>query len=65
MMKEALAFFPLKTLPLVGLVIFLVSFVGVLLWVYRKGSDSIYQQMGQMPLDLTITEAKQKGVLHE
>jgi len=65
MMKEALSYFPLKSLPLFGLALFLMTFIGVMLWAYRKGSDEVYEQASQLPLDLSIQKEEQKGVSHE
>ena len=41
----------MKSLPLIGLFLFLILFAGVLLWVYRKGSDQYYKEMGELPLE--------------
>lgn len=51
MMKQALAFFPFKYLPMVGLAIFVVLFIGIIVWVNRKGSDEMYAHMESLPLD--------------
>jgi cytochrome c oxidase cbb3-type subunit IV len=51
MKQHVLSFFPMKSLPMIGLILFLVLFVGVLIWVFRRNSDQFYKKMGQMPLD--------------
>ncbi len=57
MMKQALAFFPYKDLPMVGLFIFVTLFVGIVFWVNRKGSDQVYSRIENLPLD------EEKGTL--
>lgn len=61
MMKQALAFFPLKMWPLFGMAIFMVMFLGVLTWVYRRGSDLLYEEMSYLPLDKSENERHQGG----
>ena len=61
MMKQALAYFPLKDLPLLGLFIFLVIFTSAVFWVFRKGSDQFYDRLSRLPLE----EPNAKGVHHE
>ena len=51
MMKEALSHFPLPIFTVVGLLIFFTFFVGVLFWVYRRGSTDVYNQVSQIPLE--------------
>lgn len=50
MLKLALSHFPLKQMPLIGLGLFVVVFVGVLFWVHRKGSRHFYERMSKIPL---------------
>lgn len=49
MMKQALAAMPLNGLPLVSLALFAAVFVGVLLWVSRKGSKEAYRSAERIP----------------
>ncbi len=58
MMKEALSYFPMKTLPLYGLGIFIITFILVIWWVNRKGSDALYDQVSRLPLE----DGEQQGV---
>ena len=41
----------LTWLPVAALFIFLIVFVGVLIWSYRKGSDKVYDQVSHSALD--------------
>lgn len=50
MKQEGLAYFTDTHLTAMGLLIFFLFFVGVLFWVYRKSSNSLYSRMEQMPL---------------
>lgn len=50
MKQEGLAYFTDTHLTAMGLLIFFLFFVGVLFWVYRKSSGSLYSRMEQMPL---------------
>lgn len=51
MMKEALAYFPVKMWPLIGLAFFGLIFVVMLMWVYRQGADALYDRAGHLPLN--------------
>lgn len=51
MIRESLAHLHWTTLPVVSMLLFASIFVGVLIWVYRKESHRIYQEMGQLPLE--------------
>ncbi len=51
MIKEALKSFPMIWLTCVGLLIFFAVFLGVLSWVLRKGSKSIYQKTENIPFE--------------
>lgn len=50
MKQEALKYFTDTHLTALGLLIFLVFFVGVLFWVYRKSSTELYSKLEQLPL---------------
>ncbi len=50
MKQLGLAYFTDTHLTALGLLIFFFFFVGVLFWVYRKSSTSLYHRMEQMPL---------------
>ena len=50
-MRHVLSYFPIKNLPIVGLLLFLILFTGVIIWVYRSGSDQFYKKMSELPLD--------------
>lgn len=49
MMREAFVYVPFLNLAIIGQLMFLSIFVGVLFWVFRKGAD--YSKLAQMPLD--------------
>ncbi len=50
MKQEGLMYFTDTYLTSLGLTIFFVFFIGVCFWVYRKGSQSLYTQLSQLPL---------------
>lgn len=50
MKQEFLTSFPSPTMAMIGVFIFLVVFVGVLFWVFRKGSKKKYDKVSQLPL---------------
>ena len=51
MLREGLAFFTDTNLTLVALVLFFVTFLGVLLWTFRKSAREHYKDMAKLPLD--------------
>lgn len=51
MIRELLTNLHWSVLPVVGMMLFLSVFVGLLLWVNRKGSNSIYQELAALPLE--------------
>ncbi len=51
MIKEALSFFPMPQLPLVGLILFAAVFIGVVLWTGRGGAKKLYDRTSRQPLD--------------
>lgn len=51
MMKEALSYFPMPNLPLVGLFLFAGVFIGVVLWTGRSGARKLYDRTSRQPLD--------------
>ncbi len=50
MIREALANLHWSYLPVVSMMMFFGVFVGVLIWVYRRESNRIYGEMGNLPL---------------
>lgn len=54
MIKEALSRLPLQNLSALGLTLFILLFVGAVLWVYRKGSDQVYKHIEELPLDSSV-----------
>lgn len=50
MKAEALGYFHLPVLTMVGLMIFFIFFMSLLLWVYRKQGQPLYQQVACLPL---------------
>lgn len=51
MTKEVLANLNMPWLPSIGLLLFLVLFVGMLIWINRRGSDDFYRQVQGLPMD--------------
>lgn len=50
MIRDVLANLHWTALPVLSMLLFAAVFVGVLFWVFRKESNSIYHAMGQLPL---------------
>ncbi|MBC7466650.1 MAG: cbb3-type cytochrome c oxidase subunit 3 [Bdellovibrio sp.] len=50
-MKEGLKYFTDTHLTSIGLLLFFTFFVGIVFWVFRKGSKNYYNQSAQMPLE--------------
>jgi cbb3-type cytochrome oxidase subunit 3 len=67
MMKLALSHFPIKMWPMAGLILFMVTFIVVVLWVNRRGSDGLYRYVSHLPLDESneIQKSKIVGDRHE
>lgn len=57
MKQEGLAFFTDIHLTIIGLIIFVTFFIGVLIWVNRKSAGPLYAKLAEMPL----TEGKENG----
>jgi cbb3-type cytochrome oxidase subunit 3 len=51
MIKEALTGYPHINLTLVALGIFVGVFFGMLIWIHRKNSKELYQQIANLPLE--------------
>ncbi|MFN7685584.1 MAG: cbb3-type cytochrome oxidase subunit 3 [Oligoflexia bacterium] len=51
MLSQVASRFPLPWLTVVGLLIFFAVFVGVLIWVNRKGSQQLYHELARAPLN--------------
>jgi cbb3-type cytochrome oxidase subunit 3 len=60
-MQEALHFFPYKSLPLVALLLFALTFIVVFFWAYRPGSNDFYNEMAQKPLADLNNEISDEG----
>ena len=50
MKQEALAYFHMPMLSLIGLMIFFAFFMSMLLWVYRRQGRPMYQHLANLPL---------------
>ncbi len=50
-MKEALSLFPFVELIGAALILFLLLFVALLIWTFRRGSKEIYDNAQQLPMD--------------
>lgn len=51
MLGEGLAFFANRYLAMVAFALFFVTFVGIVLWTYRRSARRHYEDMARMPLD--------------
>lgn len=51
MKKEAFAFYPHSDWTLISAFIFSFLFIGLLIWIFRKGSKHHYQQIAHFPLE--------------
>ncbi len=51
MLSQVASKFPMIWLTCLGLLIFLGVFLGVVAWVFRRGSTELYQQLAGAPLD--------------
>lgn len=51
MKSAAFANFALTYLPVLGLAIFLIIFIGVCVWVCRAGSNNFYEELSQIPFE--------------
>ena len=49
MIQKALLSFKWTGLTCVGLIVFMSVFMGVLLWVFRKGGSSFYSELESLP----------------
>lgn len=58
MKQEALKYFTDTQMTALGLLIFFFFFIGVLFWVYRKGSKNLYHHLGNLPLNDEGTKGK-------
>ena len=43
--------FDLTILPSIGMILFLIIFLGMIIWIFRKDSKSIYKELSNIPLD--------------
>ncbi len=50
MKQELLAQFPVPMVVGLAVFIFLTVFIGLLFWVFRKGSSKVYSEVEQLPL---------------
>jgi cbb3-type cytochrome oxidase subunit 3 len=51
MLREGLAFFTDTYLTMIAFALFFVTFVGIVLWTYRRSARSHYDEMARLPLD--------------
>jgi len=50
MIREFLSHLHWTWLPVISMILFMAVFIGACLWVYRKGSQEIYRELGDLPL---------------
>lgn len=51
MIRETLAQLHWSTLPVISMLLFMAVFMGAWIWVYRKGSGKIYEEVSRLPLE--------------
>jgi cbb3-type cytochrome oxidase subunit 3 len=51
MLREGLAYFTDIYLTLIAFGLFFVTFVGIVLWTYRRSARAYYDEMARLPLD--------------
>lgn len=51
MLREGLAFFTDTHLTVIALVLFFCTFLGIVLWTFRKSARGHYEEMANLPLD--------------
>ena len=56
MRKEVFANMDLSILPSIGLLCFLFVFIGVLFWIYRRGSKDLYKEISSTILEENKTK---------
>ena len=59
MIREALSHLHWSILPVVSMMMFVGVFVGVLIWVNRRESTSVYREMENLPLENGISGGQQ------
>jgi cytochrome c oxidase cbb3-type subunit 4 len=58
MKSNGLKYFTDLFLTEVGLLIFVLVFISVIVWLFRKGSNQYYENIAQLPLDLNEENLK-------
>lgn len=51
MKSEALALFNMPLLPLIGLLIFVALFVGIVIWTYHSSNQEKFEASARLPLE--------------
>ena len=51
MKRQVFENFDLTILPSIGMILFLSVFLGMVIWVFRRNSKQIYNEMSQIPLE--------------
>ncbi len=51
MRKEVFANMDLSVLPMIGTFLFLAVFIGVCIWIYRRGSSELYEKISNKLLE--------------
>jgi cbb3-type cytochrome oxidase subunit 3 len=51
MLREGLAYFTGTSLTMIAFALFFVTFVGIVLWTYRRSARGHYDEMARLPLD--------------
>lgn len=51
MKKQVFENFDITLLPSLGMILFLVLFIGVVIWVFRKSSEKLYHEVENLPLE--------------
>lgn len=61
MIQRVLLHYRLPALTCIGLLLFMSVFIGVLAWVFRKGSQEVYAGLEQFPLQELNSNPDFKG----
>jgi hypothetical protein len=63
MMQQVLSHYHLPALACAGLGLFMVIFIGAVVWVFRTGSGAFYSGLESLPLDepFTLSQGVKNG----
>ncbi len=50
MIQDVLSQTPLVAFPLLAMAVFVTFFVGMVLWIFRRGTRELYDEVGRLPV---------------